>query len=99
MIHFRKIRKLFRWVPIIWKLDDCDYCSLYTVIYSQLVDMQNEILKYYDIYPEGIKWALQMEEAKKYLLLALSEKNIKEAQKHIDRAFEIQKKYSQNWWV
>ena len=70
---FRKIKKIFHWIPFLWKLDDGSYESLYKVNIEQMIDIQKEIEKFVDVYQEGFSYCLQMEEVKKNLFLAMQE--------------------------
>ncbi len=59
---FSKIKKIFHWIPFLWKLDDGSYESLYKVNIEQMIDIQKEIGKFVDVYQEGFSYCLQMEE-------------------------------------
>lgn len=99
MSFFRKIKKIFSWIPFLWKLDDGSYISLYQVNIRQMLDLQMEILKFSDIFPQGIDFSLQIEECKRNLYEAIKENDAELAQKYVDRAFEIAKQNSMEWWI
>ncbi len=99
MSFFRKIKKIFSWIPFLWKLDDGSYISLYQVNIKQMCDIQMEILKFSDICPQGIEFSFQMEECKKNFHEAIIEQDEQTAKKYADRAFEIAKQNSMEWWI
>lgn len=96
---FRKIKKIFHWIPFLWKLDDGSYESLYEVNIKQMTDMQEEFGKFIDVYQDGLSYYLQMEEVKKNLFLAEKEPDIEIAKRYVQRAFEIMKQESLEWWI
>lgn len=99
MSFFSRIKKIFSWIPFLWKLDDGSYISLYEVMVRQMSDMQKEILKYSDIYLDGIDYCFQLEEVKNNLEMAIEEQDYEMASKAKDRALEIIKQYSTEWWI
>ena len=94
-----KIKKIFRWMPFLWKLDDGSYESLYLVNMKQMDDMEREFLKFWDVYKAGIDFCFQMEEVRIYLEKALEEKDLEMAQRYVNRAFEVIKQESMEWWI
>ena len=44
-IKIRQIRKLIRWVPIIWKDRDWDYYFVYEILKQKLIDTEKYIRK------------------------------------------------------
>lgn len=96
---FSKIKKIFHWIPFLWKLDDGSYESLYRVNIEQMIDIQKEIGKFVDVYQEGFSYCLQIEEVKKNLFLAMQEPDIEIAKRYVQRAFEIMKQESLEWWI
>ena len=93
------IKKIFRWIPFLWKLDDGSYESLYLVNMKQMDDMEREFLKFSDVYKAGIDFCFQMEEVRIYLEKALEEKDLEMAQRYVNRAFEVIKQESMEWWI
>ena len=96
---FKKIKKIFHWIPVLWKVDDDSYISLYQVNIEQLTDMQKRMEKFSDISEEGMDYYLEMEEVKKNLFLATKETDSETAERYIQRAFKILNKYSLEWWL
>lgn len=99
MSFFSKIKKIFSWIPFLWKLDDGSYISLYQVNSKQINDIQTEILKFSDIFEGGIDFCFEMEECKRNLNGAITEPDINVTQRYVDRAFEIMKQKSMDWWI
>ena len=64
-----------------------------------MIDIQKEIEKFVDVYQEGFSYCLQMEEVKKNLFLAMQEPDIEIAKRYVQRAFEIMKQESLEWWI
>ena len=96
---FKKIKKSFHWIKILWKVDDGSFDSLYEINIKQLEDMQNEFLKFASINEEYMEILLEMEEVKKNLFLAMKEKDEEVAKRYEQRAFEIMKQKSLEWWI
>lgn len=96
---FSKIKKIFHWVPFLWRLDDGSYESLYEVNIKQMTDMKNEFEKFSDVFPKGNDYFMQMEEVKLNLFLAMHEPNIEVAKRYVQRAFEIMAQESLEWWI
>lgn len=94
-----KIKKIFHWIPFLWKLDDGSYESLYQVNIKQMTDMEKEFDKFSDVYLKGLDYLMQMEEVKSNLILAMNEPNIEIAKRYIQRAFEIMAQESLEWWI
>lgn len=99
MSFWSKLRKIFSWIPFLWKMDDGSYISLYMINIKQMNDMQGEILKFSDVYSNGVDFCLQIEEAKKNLALSCDERDFKISKRYTDRAFEIIKQNSMDWWI
>lgn len=96
---FSKLKKIFSWIPVLWNLDDGSYISLYQVNMKQITDIQTEILKFSDIFVEGIDLCFEMEECKRNLKGAIVEPSFDITKRYVDRAFEIIKQSSTNWWI
>lgn len=41
----RKLKKVIKWIPILWYDEDWDYFFLYTIMQKKLEDMRNHMLK------------------------------------------------------
>lgn len=99
MSFWSKIKKILCWIPFLWKMDDGSWTSLYYINIKQMNDMQVEILKYSDLFPDGVDFCFQIEEARNNLKHAIEEKDIEIAERHSNRAFEIIKQNSMNWYI
>ena len=100
MSFWSKIKKLFRWLPFLWKVDDGSYISLYMVIAQQLMDMQLEIGKFSDIYIKGIEYLEQIQEALLSCGMIIAEDTDSETiEKAKNRVLAILKEYSTEWWI
>jgi len=61
----RQIRKLIRWVPIIWNDRDWDYYFIYEMLKQKLIDQEQFIRKYgvhlyNEVDADNIKTAIEM---------------------------------------
>lgn len=98
-IFFNKIKKILHWIPFLWKIDDGSFESLYEMNIKQMTDMQKEFEKYMITCEDYYDCSLQMEETKKNLFLAIKEPDIEVAERYTQRAFEIMKQNSLEWWI
>ena len=99
MSFFEKLRKVFSWIPFLWKMDNGSYISLYQTMIKQMTDMQDEIVRFGILYKGAYDFCLQIEECKNNLQRAIEETDEETAQRYIDRGCEIMKQYSMEWWI
>lgn len=62
----RFIKRLYRWLPVLWQLEDWDYMYIYPVLKLKLEELQ-KCLKEDDLHVNAPKYARQIEICLKYM--------------------------------
>lgn len=62
----RFIKRLFRWIPVLWRQEDWDYAYMYAVLKLKMQEIQ-KCLKEDDLHVDAPKYVRQIEICLKYM--------------------------------